>query len=52
MVQNSHRPCPQVIHDPGGAELRGLASRRGPRARELTNGLSRDPSGAWITIQG
>jgi hypothetical protein len=59
MVQNSHRPCPQVIHDPGGAELRGLASRRGPRARELTNGLrlstavlSQDLSGAWITIQG
>jgi hypothetical protein len=42
-----------------GAELRGLASRRGPRARELANGLrlstavrTQDLSGAWVTVQG
>jgi hypothetical protein len=43
----------------GGAELRGLASWRGPRARELANGLrlstvvsSQDLSGAWFTVWG
>jgi hypothetical protein len=53
VVQNSHRPHPQVICEPRGAELQGLASRHGPRAHELANGLrlstavlSQDLSGA------
>jgi hypothetical protein len=40
-------------------ELRGLASRRGPRAPVLANGLrlsivvpSQDLSGAWVTFRG
>jgi hypothetical protein len=43
----------------GGAELWGLASRRGPQVHELTNGLrlstavlSQDLSGPRVTIQG
>jgi hypothetical protein len=42
-----------------GAELRGLASRCGPQAREQANGLrpstevqSQDLTGAWVTVQG
>jgi hypothetical protein len=36
VVRNSHRPHPQVIQELRGAELWGLASRRGPRAREIS----------------
>jgi hypothetical protein len=59
VVQNSHRPHPQVFCEPGGAELRGLASWRGPRALELANGPrlsttvpSQDLSGARVTFRG
>jgi hypothetical protein len=59
VLQNSHRPRPQVFHGPGGAELQGVASRRGPQAHELANGLimsiavpSQDLSGSRVTIQG
>jgi hypothetical protein len=40
-------------------ELRGLASRHGPRVHKLANGLrlstvvlSQDLSGAWVTVWG
>jgi hypothetical protein len=58
-MQNLHQPHPQVIRELGGAALRGLASRCGPRAHELANSLrlsttvpSQDLSGAWVTIGG
>jgi hypothetical protein len=57
VVQNSHRPRPQVFHEPRGAELRELASMCSHGILELANGLrlstevlSQDLSGAWVTI--
>jgi hypothetical protein len=54
-----HRPHPQVFRYLGGAELWRLASQHGPRALELANGLrqstvvlSKDMSGAWVTVRG
>jgi hypothetical protein len=38
-MQHTHRPRPQVFPGPGGAELQGLPSRRGPRALKLANDL-------------
>jgi hypothetical protein len=59
VVRNSHRSRPQVFRGPVGAELRGLTSQHGPRARELANDLrlstvvsSQDVSGAWVTVRG
>jgi hypothetical protein len=59
VVQNYNRPRHYVFREPGGDELWGLASRRGPQAHELANGLrlsttvlSQDLSGAWAMVWG
>jgi hypothetical protein len=59
VVRNLHRPRPHVFREPRGAEMRGLASTRGLRARELANSLRlstevlrQDLNGAWVTVHG
>jgi hypothetical protein len=58
LVQNLHRPHPQVFREPGWADLWELASRRGTRPHELANGLnlstavlSQDLSGTCVTFR-